>query len=147
MGTRIMRRILVAADGSSGGDRAVDFAADLTKAVGGTLTIVTIGGNISDDELKNLTRAEGSVGDVLESLSAQVLLNAQQRVQRLGVSDIQTRTGWGDAAAGVLETAQREGADAIVMGRRGRGRLAGLLLGSVSQKVVSLAPCPVIVVP
>jgi nucleotide-binding universal stress UspA family protein len=32
------------------------------------------------------------------------------------------------------------------MGRRGLGRLAGLLLGSVSQKVVSLAPCIVIVV-
>ena len=35
----------------------------------------------------------------------------------------------------------------LVVGRRGRGRLSGLLLGSVSQKVASLAPCIVIVVP
>ncbi|MFZ1101539.1 MAG: universal stress protein [Hyphomicrobiaceae bacterium] len=33
------------------------------------------------------------------------------------------------------------------MGRHGRGRLAGLLLGSVSQKIASLAPCAVILVP
>jgi len=52
-----------------------------------------------------------------------------------------------DPAEAIIEAARREHADAIIVGRRGRGQLAGLLLGSVSQKVVSLAPCTVIVVP
>jgi len=142
-----MRHIMVATDGSGGGDRAVDVAAELTKAVSGTLSIVTIGGNLSGEELRQLVRAEGSIGDVLESLSAQILTDARKRARALGVSDVQVQTGWGDAAKAIIEAAQHDRADAIVIGRRGRGRLAGLLLGSVSQKVVSLAPCVVIVVP
>jgi nucleotide-binding universal stress UspA family protein len=57
----------------------------------------------------------------------------------VGVSQVAAHEGWGDPAETIIETARRENADAIVMGRRGRGRLAGLLLGSVSQKVASLA--------
>ena len=45
------------------------------------------------------------------------------------------------------EIARRENADAIVVGKRGLGQLSGLLLGSVSQKVVSVAPVTVMVVP
>ena len=83
----------------------------------------------------------------LETLSMQIVTAAEKRAQGLGVADIQLQIGWGDAAKSIIEIAAREVADAIVLGRRGRGRLAGLPLRSTSQKVVSLAPCTVIVVP
>ena len=47
----------------------------------------------------------------------------------------------GDAAAAILEVAEEEKADLIVIGSRGLGRLKSLLMGSVSQKVAQLAGC------
>ena len=52
----------------------------------------------------------------------------------------------GPPAEAVLRVVETRGNDIIVMGTRGRGRLSGLLLGSVSQKVVAHAPCPVLLV-
>jgi len=52
----------------------------------------------------------------------------------------------GDSAEAIIDVAKTRKSDVIVMGSRGLGRLAGLVLGSTSQKVVSHAPCPVLIV-
>lgn len=57
-------------------------------------------------------------------------------------------TGSGAAAAHVIaEAAREEKADVIVVGTRGHTALGGLLLGSVTQRLLHVAPCPVLVVP
>jgi len=142
-----MQKILVATDGSRGGNRAVIAAAQLAKATNAELSIITVGGNVSGSELKQLVRVEGDVGEALELLSNQVLDQARKRAKHVGVANIKLRSGWGDAAEVIIEMARREKADTIIVGRRGRGRLAGLILGSVSQKIASLAPCIVMIVP
>lgn len=142
-----MQRIVVATDGSEGADRAVDVAAKLAKAFGGQLLIVTVSGNLSGEEMRELADAVNNIGDILEARSTQILATAKMRAQRLGLTRIELHTGWGDPAQSIIEIAAREAADAIVLGRRGRGRLTGLLLGSVSQKVASLAHCTVVIVP
>lgn len=142
-----MRRIIVATDGSEGANRAIDFAAALAKAFGAKLYIVNVSGNLSGEETRELVRAERNIGDALEALAMRILTSAEKRARTIGLTDIQLEIGWGDAVSSIIEMAARESADAIVLGRRGRGRLAGLILGSVSQKVASFAPCAVVIVP
>lgn len=142
-----MQRIMVATDGSVGADRAVEVAAVLAKAVDGELLIVTIGGNFPAEEIRKLACAEGGVGEANELLCNRILLEAKERAERAGARRIGIRSGWGDPAKGIIDAAHRERPDILVVGRRGRGKIAGLLLGSVSHEVVSRAPCIAVVVP
>lgn len=144
-----MRNLLVATDGSLGANRAVQFAASLAQSMGGRLTVLTVGGNthLSRDELNQLSHVEGGIGDALEGMCSRVLAQAIQYARGTGATEVAGQVGWGDPSEAIVEAAQRLDVDAIVMGRRGLGRLGGLFLGSVSQKVASFARCPVITVP
>ena len=52
----------------------------------------------------------------------------------------------GGAAHAIADVARHEGADVIVVGTRGHTVLSGLLLGSVTQRLLHIAPCPVLAV-
>lgn len=143
---RGIKRILVATDNSDCAHRAVEAAAELAKQVGGSLIIVHVEQGYFDHQLGPMDGREG-VLDILDARSREILLRAKEQAQRVGVAHVQTISGLGDAAAFILDVAKREAVDLIVLGKRGRGRLAGILLGSVSQHVAALAPCSVHVVP
>lgn len=142
-----MKRIIVATDGSPGANRAVDMAARVAKASCADLSILTVGGNVTGAELRRLASTDGDLSKTLTSAATQVLERAGKRARRFGLVGVKLRCEWGDPAETIIDTVRREKADIIVVGRRGRTRLSGLLLGSVSQKVASLAPCTVMVVP
>lgn len=142
-----MKRILVATDGSDGGDRAVDAAAELAQATDAALVILTVGGSVTGAELRRLADAGGDLSRTLEARADRVLKQAAKRTKQFDVAPAALRCEWGDPAEAIIDVARREKIDAIVVGRRGGGRLSRLLMGSVSQKVASLAACTVVVVP
>jgi nucleotide-binding universal stress UspA family protein len=129
-----MKNILVGTDGSDEADRAIDVAAELARAGGGTLTIVMVG-------TLSLPKEEE------EHLAGEELSKAERRARQTKGASVKTKLLWGDPARTLIKLIRNEKVDAIVVGRRGCGRLSGLPLGSVAQKLASLAPCVVLVVP
>jgi nucleotide-binding universal stress UspA family protein len=94
-----------------------------------------------------LTQASQSAGlAVRQSIGQRLVEMGAAEAKRKGVSPISTRVEVGDSAAAILAVADEEKSDFIVMGTRGLGSIKGLLLGSVSHKVVQLAHCSVITV-
>lgn len=144
-----MRHVLLATDGSEASERATHVAAEVAKSLSAELTIFSVAGTmeLSRREIREIERAEGNAADALDEQATQILARAASIARKSGVPTVHTDAGWGDPAAQIIDAASRLKADSIVMGRRGHGRLAGLLMGSVSQKVASLAPCVVVLVP
>lgn len=145
-----MRHLLVATDGSQSASRAVEFAAQLAKTFDAELYLVNVIHDLGlpDRAMREFTRAENvSLGEALAAQAEEILSKGKSRALDIGAPRVRAEARIGDAAEVILDIAEREGTDLIVVGRRGWGRLGGLLLGSVSQKLVSLATCRVVVVP
>jgi nucleotide-binding universal stress UspA family protein len=145
-----MRLIVVATDGSEGAARAVALAADIARRFDATLHIVHVleGYGREDEALE--CRADSAHAAVFETRAASggaIVRGAREQAQALGVARLETETRTGPVAETIMEIARDEKADAIVVGKRGHGRLAGLVLGSVSQKIACEARCPVVIAP
>lgn len=119
----------------------------LAKTSDADLVILTIGGNISGAELRNLAETAGDLSEAMENTADKILTRARKRALHAGARRVKVETGWGDPAETIIDAIRRQKANMLVIGRRGRGRLSGILLGSVSQKLTTLAPCVVVVVP
>ena len=146
-----MKRIIAAVDRSEPSLRAVDLAADLANKYDAELVLLTVGHVITgpDPGMEAYARMEHIREPTLTLLIEAIrddLAEARDRAAARGARRISTEVFTGDPAAQILASASAGHTDLIVMGSRGHGRLTGLLLGSVAQKVVALAHCPVLVV-
>jgi len=139
-------KIVAAVDGSDHSTRALEFAAGLAASLGAELSIVTIRPPVIDAELLRFGQIEDvAVGELLERQTADVLKVAKARAAALGAASVSATAEEGDPATVLLEYGRS--ADLMVVGRRGRGQLSGLLLGSVSQKLATLSTVPMAIVP
>ena len=139
----MFENILLAVDGSEHALHAARVAANLANAMNAqTLRIVVaydpIPVHLGDPYMQE------AINTRLKE-SEQII---QKAVQVLGTISAEIRTEMieGDPAEVIIDVVQTHNSNIIVMGSRGLGKLTGLLLGSTSQKVVSHAPCPVLIV-
>lgn len=133
-------KILVAVDGSDQSFRAARLAGELARLTRADVCVVTVFDPIPD-----------FIGDPdRQRIVSEQMSRAEEAFQK-GVEamgeiegEIEEEIIEGPAAEAIIRIAETRGSDLIVMGTRGLGKLRGLLLGSQSQKVVSHAPCPVL---
>ena len=146
-----MQRIVVAVDHSEPSMRAAEFAADLAGKYGAELVLLIVARDVGapDPGMEAFAQME-HIRDSMPALHVEALRDGlsalRDQLMLKGASKVSTEAIVGDPAEQILDFAKDDKADLIVLGSRGHGRLAGLLLGSVAQKVVALANCPVLVV-
>ena len=147
----MVSHVLVAVDGSSHADRAVEFAAEFAIKYGADLTILNVVSYASTVPLALGAYAEleglyAESRSVLQTAGEKIVGSAAERARRLGVAKVSTAVDLGSPAKTICETAKAIEADVVVMGRRGLGDFSGLFLGSVTHKVAHTADCTVITV-
>ncbi len=140
----MFKKILWATDGSESADRALDLIGSLASQGGAELLVLhTVermigpGGRGAAELHPDEDELQAKIARQVEDLKGKGI-QAEARVQQGGAHS---------AAHTIAEVATEEGSDLIVMGTRGHTALGGLLLGSVTQRLLHIAPCPVMVVP
>jgi len=135
-------KILVAVDHSEISDRALDAARDLALLAQGEVWVL----HLREREVAVKTGV-ALTDESMDEASAAVAA-AVDKLTAAGVKahgDVGT-TLFGYAARNIVDDAREHDVDVIVMGSRGRGDLAGLILGSTAHKVIHLADRPVLIV-
>jgi nucleotide-binding universal stress UspA family protein len=141
------RRIVVGVDGSETSRQALRWAAEEALAHDAELNVVHAWDSPSPGAGVGLSPGRRAPAAVEEQHGAAEQLVRDVVKEELGgspLSNVRPSIGRGSAASVLLEAAK--GADLLVVGSRGLGGFAGLLLGSVSTKMANHAGCPVVIV-
>ncbi len=135
-------RIVLGVDGSNHAAKATDVAAGLAKAVGSEVLVLHV--------LERIAASKGGPATDLE-IPRDAADLVDRTITRLKAEGANTQGKVVTAPSGrvvpeILSAADAFGADLIVVGSRGLSDFSGLLVGSVSHKLIQHASCPVLVV-
>jgi nucleotide-binding universal stress UspA family protein len=146
MAEAVFTRIVVPTDFSAQSEKAWQTARRLARALGAELHLVHVFVEAP------LYSESFLAGDRVRGVYAEGRAWAETALARLADAAraeglvVRTSLREGAAAAGIVSTAREERADLVVIGTHGRGGLDRALLGSVADRVIRLAPCPVLAV-
>lgn len=150
--TKPFQHLLLAIDGSENANRALQTAADIARQFNSRMTLLSVYRHISYTNRRYNQVRFGPIDNAspvelsLKAIAEEALLEAQNTLNDLGIDQIEVLIRRGAPATTILKVAEEQLVDTIMMGCRGLGEIEGLLLGSVSHKVNSLAKCTCITV-
>ncbi len=140
--------IVVGTDGSDTAKQAVSQAVELAKQLGARLDVVSAYEPVSEKRLREESHQAPSdiqwMVNPKEDVNA-VLAEVERAASAAGV-EVQMLARQGDPADAILDVAEEQGSDLIVVGNRGMTGAKRFLLGSVPNKVSHHAPCSVLIV-
>lgn len=141
-----VKTILVPCDFSAYAEQAYTWAIGLAEKWGAKIILVH-----AAQLFTSLGYPESVYLLDLQKMEEEILADAEKRLQEFVAKQgsravtVEARAVTGDPFWEICQTAEKEPADLIVMGSHGRTGLAHVLLGSVAERVVRHAPCPVLV--
>ena len=142
------RNVVVGTDGSETAELAVRQAAELARAFGARLTIVTAFTPHPEEEARLQQQAPEDIRWMITDAAS-----ADERARRgraiakdVGVKEVKTAVDSGDAAEMLINTVENSGGDLIVVGSKGMTSAKRFILGNVPNKVSHHAPCDVVIV-
>lgn len=142
-----LKTILVPTDFSEPSEKALDYARALAGLLGGSLHVL----HVVEVPFVHGWAVEGYVA-ALPDFREELLRRAREEMEKLFAADerktlrVELVGRAGNPFTEIIRYAKEKQIDLIVMGTHGHGRMAQLLLGSVAEKVVRAAPCPVLTV-
>jgi nucleotide-binding universal stress UspA family protein len=134
------KSILFATDGSKFSEAATDKAIDFAKSYGSELNVITV----VDVTEEFMARAPGALEDLVKKAKSMVE-DVKKKADSKGIK-AESIVREGDAYKVIINVAKKQKANAIIMGSHGRTGLKRLLMGSVTERVIGHAPCPVLIV-
>ncbi len=134
-----VEKILVPLDGSTLAEAAMWKAAEMAN--GGTVSLLRAA---EAHTLPGADPVDAQVTAVREA--EEYLASALKRLEQQGVKNLETHVWYGPPAAAIVEAAQVQKADLIVMSTHGRSGLGRLILGSVAESVLRGTRTPILVI-
>ncbi|NLV17174.1 MAG: universal stress protein [Syntrophomonadaceae bacterium] len=143
----MFKNILVPVDGSEYSCNAAKAATSMGEKYGGKVTFLHVIAKSLDANL-NIQDKHEILLEKITALRLEGYEILEKAIQNSSKDTVETKAilSWGNPADIILEKTEENKYDLIVMGNRGLGAIKGLLLGSVSEKVIKSIRCPVMIV-
>jgi nucleotide-binding universal stress UspA family protein len=148
----MIKKVLVAVDGSVYSEKALDFALDMAEKFEAKVTILHVSesplmGAVPQDLTSYSSGDQSLLARDLQKIHEEILSKAVDRARQakpeLAVSTVEKE---GEPAAEIVNVAREGGFDVVVVGHKGVSRVEEFFLGNVSEKVSHLSPCTVVIV-